>query len=140
MYKIYRGIHNIRNVIPEAAVNHPSEDVKQFCQVPINRYFTTTAIPGFRKYWLMTDILKEKYGIKNPMDLVAHLRYTLRGRGRLCLALMASVLADFFEDVCKVNRLSLKEKSNRTASICIAMMESKLPRTNLIFKCPRLCT
>ena len=138
--KVYRGVHNIRNRIPEAAVNHPSEDVKQFCRVPINRYFTTTAIPGFKQYWLMTDILKKRYDIKNPMDLVAHLRHAIRGRGRLCLAVMASVLADFFEDVCEVNRLALNEESTRTASICIAMMESRLPRTNSIFTYPRLCT
>lgn len=138
--KVYRGVHNIRNVIPEAAVNHPSKAVKEFCQVPINRYFTTAAIPGLRKCWMMIDILKDRYDIKNPMDLVAHLRFTMRGRGRLCLSLMASVMADFFEDVCDVNRLMLKAKSTRTASICIAIMESKLPRTNSIFTYPRVCT
>jgi len=110
-------------------LNHPSLAVKEFCEVPINRYFTTRAIPGLRRDRCLAGILKDNYNIKDPMDLVAHLRFIVRGRGRLRPDLMASIMADFLEDVCVQNRIE-KPNSCRTVSICIAIMESKLPWTN----------
>lgn len=137
--KVYRGVQNIRNQISEAAVNHPSRSVLEFCGVPINRYFTTTTVPGLRTYWSLTDVLKSKYDIKNPMDLVEYLRDIVRGRcGRLRVNVMASILSDFLEDVCSANDLQVKRKSNNSASICIAIMESKLPWTKT--RSPRVCS
>lgn len=119
----------IRNDISAAAVNHPSRAVEEFCRVPISRYFTTRAIPGLQHDWRLTSVLKDKYDIKNPMDFVAYLRFSVRGRGRLRRDLMASILADFLEEVCVQNGLEMPHAC-RTVSICIAIMESKLPWAN----------
>lgn len=111
-----------------------SKAVDLFCQVPISRHFTTRAIPGLRNDRHITDALKYRYNIKNPMDLVAHLRFMVRGRrGRPRPHLMANILADFLEDVCDANGIEKKPTSCKTASICIAIMESNLPRGQKVF-------
>ena len=124
----FRGVHNIRHYIPASAVRYPSAAVKAFCDVPIDHYFTTKAIPGFRNDFFFTQVLKDEYNIKNPLDLVIYLRSETKGYPRLGVHVMASVLADFFSDVADRSGVREREKSQVTASICIAIMEEKLRR------------
>lgn len=125
MVKVFLGVYNIKNEIPVSAVRYPSHAVKEFCKVPIDHYFTTQAIPGFRNDLMFVTVLK-KFNIKKPLDLVNYLRYMTRGRRRLGVNIMASILMDFFQEVAEICRLPEKMKSQTTASICIAIAEAKL--------------
>lgn len=122
----FLGVRKIKNDIPPSAVRCPSAAVKSFCEVPIDHYFTTEAIPGFRRDFMFTKVLKNEYNMKNPLDLVNYLRLATRGHARLRVHVMASILADFFEDVAQQSGLKVKKKSQMTASICIAIMEARL--------------
>jgi len=124
MVKRFLGVHRIKNDVPLSAFRNPSTSVKKFCEVPVDHYFTLQAIPGFRTDFMFVTALKE-HNINNPLDLVNYLRYATRGRRRLGVNVMASILVDFFQEVAEESRLREKG-SHTTASICIAIVEAKL--------------
>lgn len=125
----------LRTILPELPAGKiealiVNDFVKTFCKVPIDRYYNTKSVPGLGKDREFREFLKDRFKIRNPLDLMVLLRWKTRGR-RLPFNVKVLILLDFFEKASEWladSSRSTRYISKSAASVSIAVMDSKVPR------------